>query len=215
MTIVGETLSAGVGSGEFFADWQTLDLLAPDYQVVNSDVFYQVQPTAGTDIRSYVRAVTAAAPGLYAWDNTGTNSFTITVVSFSSMLSVMLGIVAALGVFNTVVLNTRERRRDLGMLKSIGMTPRQVVVMMVTSMAALGVIGGLLGIPVGIVAHHLIVPVAAHAAQVTTAGFLLDVWHPQVLGVLALAGVAIAAIGALIPARSAARLAIAEVLHNE
>ncbi|MFK4265722.1 FtsX-like permease family protein [Streptomyces milbemycinicus] len=37
----------------------------------------------------------------------------------------MLTVVAALGVFNTVVLNTRDRRRDLGMLKSIGMTPRQ------------------------------------------------------------------------------------------
>ncbi|WP_425569357.1 FtsX-like permease family protein [Nonomuraea salmonea] len=36
------------------------------------------------------------------------------------------------------MLNTRERRRDLAMLKSIGMTPRQVTLMMITSMAALG-----------------------------------------------------------------------------
>ena len=47
----------------------------------------------------------------------------MTVVAFASLLTLLLGAVAALGVFNTVVLNTRERRRDLGMLKSIGMTP--------------------------------------------------------------------------------------------
>jgi ABC-type lipoprotein release transport system permease subunit len=215
VTIVGETLSGGVGGGQFFADWRTLDAFAPDYQVVKDDVFYQVELTPGTDIPSYVQKAMAAASGLYAWDNRGTNSFTVTVVGLSSALSLMLGIVAALGVFNTVVLNVRERRRDLGMLKSIGMTPRQVVIMMVTSMAALGVIGGLLGVPVGILAHHLIVPIAARAAEVNAPGFLLDVWHLQVLGLLALAGVAIAAIGALIPARSAARLVIAEVLHNE
>ncbi|MFD0392602.1 FtsX-like permease family protein [Streptomyces nogalater] len=43
------------------------------------------------------------------------------------------------------MLNTHDRRRDLGMLKSIGMTPGQVTVMTVTSMAVLGVLGSLLG----------------------------------------------------------------------
>ncbi|MGY3676728.1 FtsX-like permease family protein [Streptomyces sp. TE33382] len=43
------------------------------------------------------------------------------------------------------------------MLKSIGMTPRQVVMMTVTSVAGLGAVGGLLGIPLGIGAHRLVV----------------------------------------------------------
>ncbi|MFD0328207.1 FtsX-like permease family protein [Streptacidiphilus monticola] len=59
-------------------------------------------------------------------------------MSPASILTLLLGTVAALGVFNTVVLNTHERRRDLGMLKSIGMTPRQVTVMTFTSMAPWG-----------------------------------------------------------------------------
>jgi putative ABC transport system permease protein len=42
-----------------------------------------------------------------------------------------------------------------------------------------------------------------------------DVWHAPQLVSLALAGVIIAVLGALIPARSAARLTIATVLHNE
>jgi putative ABC transport system permease protein len=43
----------------------------------------------------------------------------------------------------------------------------------------------------------------------------LDVWHAPTLALLGIAGVLIALVGALVPARRAARLRIAEVLHNE
>ncbi|MFC6020481.1 FtsX-like permease family protein [Plantactinospora solaniradicis] len=215
VTIVGETMAGAPGPPGILADRQTLPLLAPDRQPGNHQFLFQVQLAAGTDVQGYLAAVRAADPGLYAFDNGGTDAFTVAVVSLAATLTLMLGTVTALGVFNTVVLNTRERRRDLGMLKSIGMTPRQVTVMMVTSMAALGVIGGLLGIPLGMLAHRFIVPLAADAAQIGVGRMLLHVWQPWVLGALALAGVVIAVIGAFIPARAAARLSIATVLHNE
>jgi putative ABC transport system permease protein len=132
-----------------------------------------------------------------------------------ALLTLMIGVVAALGVFNTVVLNTRERSRDLGMLKSIGMTPRQVTAMVVTSMAALGAIGGLFGIPIGIVTHRLVLPLMAASAQVGYTDSMLDVYHAPRVALLALAGVGVAALGAFLPARSASRSTIAEVLHNE
>jgi len=55
----------------------------------------------------------------------------------------------------------------------------------------------------------------ANGAQVDVPDFMLDVYPPQLLVLLVLAGVVIAALGALLPARSAARATIAEVLHNE
>jgi putative ABC transport system permease protein len=131
------------------------------------------------------------------------------------LLTLMLGTVAALGVFNTVVLNTRERRRDLGMLKSIGMTPAQVTVMVVTSMTALGAFGSLLGIPLGIIAHRLVVPAMANGAQIELPSFMLHVYPAGLVALLVLAGIVIAAAGAYFPARTAARTTIAQVLHNE
>ncbi|MEU9256419.1 ABC transporter permease [Streptomyces sp. NPDC048270] len=128
------------------------------------------------------------------------------------MFTVLLTLVASLGVFNTVLLNTRERRRDLGMLKSIGMTPRQVVVMTVTSVAGLGVAGGLLGIPLGMLAHRLVVD---NVGVVEFPESMKDVWQAPQLAAMLLAGVAIAVLGALLPARSAARMTIASVLHTE
>ena len=193
------------------SNWETLALVAPDAQADT----YEIQLEPGADRSAYLAAAQAADPGLTAAPPQEADTFILIVLATVSLLTLMLGALAALGVFNTVILNTRERRRDLGMLKSIGMTPRQVTVMVVTSMAALGALGGLLGIPLGIVAHRLVMPAMADAAQVAFPDFMLDVFPAQMLALLVLAGVGIAALGAFLPARAAARTTIAEVLHNE
>ncbi|MER6029559.1 FtsX-like permease family protein [Streptomyces sp. NPDC001851] len=124
----------------------------------------------------------------------------------------MLALVASLGVFNTAVLNTHDRRRDLGILKSIGMTPRQVTV---TSMAVLGVLGSVPGIPLGVAAYEVVVPRMAAGIGVVLPSYMTDVWHVPRLAGLALTGLVIAVAGALVPARRAARLTVSEVPHNE
>ncbi|NRQ39436.1 FtsX-like permease family protein [Nonomuraea sp. NN258] len=209
VTIVGQTMA---GSADLIqAHWGTLTALAPAAKANQ----YEVGLTPGTDVAAYNAAVRAADPGLRPVAKSASDSSTVTVVGSATLLTVLLGTVAALGVFNTVVLNTRERRRDLGMLKSIGMTPRQVTVMTVTSMAALGAAGGLLGLPIGAAAHRLIVPAMAEGAGVVLPPAMIDVWDAPTLALLAPSGVVIAVLGALVPARAAVRLTIAAVLHNE
>lgn len=210
VTIVGETLQNLPGPGDgLFAPWREFDDVKP------FDYFYQVDLAEGTDIAAYMQAIRTADPGLSPWHRGGANDLQVIVTGFSGVLAALLATVAALGVLNTVALNVLDRRRDLGMLKSIGMTPRQVITMLVTSMAALGVAGGLLGIPFGMAAHRLVVPLSAGAAKVTLPESVLRVWDPLQLALLVLSGVLIAVVGALLPARSAARLTIARVLHNE
>ena len=195
-----------------FADWSVLERLAPD---VRADT-YHVQLEPGTDQQAYLDGVAAEEPGLHhVPQGEGGSSQAAVIISTATILTLVLTAVAALGVFNTVVLNARERRRDLGMLKSIGMTPRQVIVMMVTSVGVLGVLGGAIGVPLGLVAHDVVGPAMLEAAQSDVFDFVMDVYEPYVLVLLALAGIAIAVVGALIPARNAARTTIAEVLHNE
>ena len=211
VTVVGETLLGLPGSGDdaLFAQWREVPEAQP------GDYYYQVELAEGTDLGGYLAAVRAADPGLSPWDNSGGDELTPVVTGFSTVLALLLAAVAALGVLNTVALNVLDRRRDLGMLKSIGMTPRQVIMMLVTSMAALGLVAGLLGIPFGLAAHRLVVPLAADAAKITLPDSVMAVWSPLTLALMALCGVLIAVVGALLPARSAARLTIARVLHNE
>lgn len=207
--LVGEVMS---GPADMMrADWSTVTALAPTAQANQ----YWVRLTAGADAGAYMKAVRAADPGLAPSEQTSVNAGTVTVISSASALTLMLSVVAAMGVFNTVVLSSRERRRDLGMLKSIGMTPRQVTVMLVVSMAGLGLVGGLLGLPLGVAAYDVVLPMTESSAHLAFPERMLDVWHPGNMALLALAGVAIAALGAVIPARAAARQTIARVLHTE
>ncbi|MFI5610152.1 ABC transporter permease [Amycolatopsis sp. NPDC051903] len=210
VTIVGVTLTNNADT--IYGDWSTLRMLAPD---ARADT-YDVQLASSADRAALVQAVQARDPGLDAVPpRDSTSSQAVVLISSASILTLVLGVVSALGVFNTVVLNAHERRRDLGVLKAIGMTPRQVLVMMVTSMGALGVVGGLIGLALGVAVHGFVGPAMLRAAQSDVFGFVIDVYRAPTLVLLGLAGVVIAVLGALVPAGRAARTPIAAVLHNE
>jgi putative ABC transport system permease protein len=208
ITIVGETWA---GSDTIDVGWQTLTTLAPGQQANR----YSVQLTSGASVSAYIAAVQKADPRLNPAPNDGINAGTALIGTSATLFTVLLAITAALGVFNTVVLSTRERRRDLGMLKSIGMTPREVTAMMVTAMAELGALGTLIGLPLGILAHRLVVAAITHAAYIILPAYMINVWSAALVAALAFSGLVIAILGAFIPARCAARLTIATVLHNE
>ena len=83
------------------------------------------------------------------------------------MLTVMLVTVAALGVFNAVVLDTRDRVRDLGIHKALGMMPHQTIVMVIASVVVVGVVGGIIGAPAGAAVHGLVMPAMGDAVGST------------------------------------------------
>ncbi|UUU19977.1 ABC transporter permease [Streptomyces sp. DSM 40750] len=208
LVVVGEFMESN--NRVVVADWSTMRSLAPQEE----PIAYHVKLRDGADPTAYARAAGAADPGLSP-DPADSNTVTQTIIGSATALTLLLAVVASLGVFNTAVLNTRDRRRDLGMLKSIGMTPRQVTVMTVASMALLGALGSLLGIPLGMAGHQVVVPRMADAVDITLPPYMTDVWNAPALTGLAFAGLTIAVLGAYVPARRAARLTIAEVLHNE
>ncbi|MFE2643327.1 FtsX-like permease family protein [Streptomyces nigra] len=122
---------------------------------------------------------------------------------------------AGLGVFSTVVLDTRDRVHELGVHKSLGMTPRQVVGMVLTSVAGIGVVASAAGIPLGVAVHRRVTPLMGDAVGMDLPGAYLDVHTSPVLAVLLLGGVAVAVAGALVPAGRAARTDAAVALRTE
>lgn len=127
-------------------------------------------------------------------------------------LSVMLGGLAALGAFNTAWMGVQERKREFGLLKSAGMTPRQVAVSVLAGMAALALAGYALGTFVGLPGVHLLFDGLGRAM-----GFgPLDVWVDVLGQVLLLpAIVLLAALAALLPAWHAGRTSVVGVLRHE
>lgn len=132
-----------------------------------------------------------------------------------AMLTVMLVVVAGLGVLNTVVLDTRERVHDLGVMKALGMAPRQTVAMVVTSVAGIGALAGVVGVPLGIALHDYVIPAMGSAAGTHVPPADLHVYHPLAVVLPALSGLAIAVAGALLPASWSARTSTASSLRTE
>lgn len=130
-------------------------------------------------------------------------------------LTAIIAAVAALGVLNTVALSTRERQKHLAVLRAIGMEPRQVVTMVVTTTAVLGVIAGAVAIPAGIALHRTILGAMADIANSDAPSALYHVYSWTYLPALALSGVVIAALGAMAPARWIARQPAAAMLRAE
>ena len=179
---------------------------------------FEVALTPGTDPHAYVQSLSAAVGSLAVLPQVTADEGSDTIrvmLGLISTLSLLLAGVAALGVFNSVVLNTRERVHELGMLKSIAMTSRQVQVMVVASMVTIGALGGALAVPLGWALHRWVLPVMANAAGTGVPDSILAVYGPlQLLG-LGAAGVALAVLGALVPAGWAGRTRVATALRAE
>lgn len=137
------------------------------------------------------------------------------MIGVIGILTLLLALVAGLGVLNTVVLNTRERVHDLGVFKAVGMTPRQVIAMVMCWVAGTGLVAGALAVPAGVAMHRYVLPVMASAANLGLPPSFLDPYRGWELAALALAGIVIAAAGALLPAGWAARSRTAPALHAE
>jgi putative ABC transport system permease protein len=128
-----------------------------------------------------------------------------------TILYALLGlsvIVSLFGVINTLVLSVFERTRELGMLRAIGMTRRQVRRMIRQESVVTALIGAALGIAVGM---FLAIITTAALAQY---GIVLAVPYATLtvfVGVAILAGM----LAAILPARRASKLNVLEALSYE
>ncbi|WP_314222234.1 ABC transporter permease [Streptomyces zaehneri] len=130
-------------------------------------------------------------------------------------LTLMLVVVAGPGVFHTVVLDTRDRVHDLGVLKALGMAPRQTLTMVVTSVAVIGLPAGALAVPVGVALHHYVTPLMGLAVGMALPPSHIAVYDVPEPALLALGGLVIAVAGALLPAGWAARTTTATARSTE
>src|ERR1022692_956097 len=209
--IVGQVLDTENNGLAIFTSWQTLASadagLAPDQ--------YNVGLRPGTSADAYAQALGTALGNNYFVNARGDGTTFPIVIGLIGTLTLLLTIMAGLGVLNTVVLHTRERVHDLGVFKAIGMTPRQTIAMVVCWVAGTGLVAGMIAVPAGIALHHYVLPVMAAAAGTGLPAVVLDVYRGPELVALALAGVAIAVVAALLPASWAAATRTASALHAE
>jgi putative ABC transport system permease protein len=211
-TIVGEVFRPG-NDVDIYMSPATLTAIDP---TVTGPGFYDVSLKPGVNAGAYAGALQNTLGDSYnvnAFHSSG--KALIAVVTLVAMLTLLIIVVAGLGVLNTVALQIRERAHDIGIFKALGMTPRQTLTMVICSVGITGLVAGIIAVPAGILLHHNVLPAMAHAANSGLPASLLAVYSAPEMVILALAGLVIAIAGALAPASWAANSRTATALRTE
>jgi putative ABC transport system permease protein len=117
-------------------------------------------------------------------------------------------VISMFGIANSLFLSIHERTRELGMLRAIGATAAQVRRMIRYESVITSLIGGVLGTGVGVLFAWL----TTFALKDLGVGFSIPVGQ---LVVFLLLAVVVGVLGAVAPARRAARLQILDAVRSE
>jgi putative ABC transport system permease protein len=211
---------AGVGNDYLNAKLSTLytsqDNLERDFNVT-ADLLLMANRTPGADetaTTARISRIVANYPAfrLYeseTWRAEQMKTFDSTIVIFDVLVAA-LALPSLLALVNTLAISVLSRTREIGMLRAVGATRRQVRRMVMAESLLLSVIGTAFGAVAGLwLGYALVVAMGAVGWQMPYAfpwsGLVATVVVGIVFGVLAALG----------PARSASRLDVVAALHQE
>jgi ABC-type lipoprotein release transport system permease subunit len=124
-------------------------------------------------------------------------------------ISIMAILIGAVGMINTMLMSVLERTREIGVLRALGWKGRRVLGMVLRESLALGVLGGLAGILLGLLLAWLMTKLPA-------VGGMLSISFPPDLFVRAvLIAVVTGVVGGIYPAWRAIRFRPVEALRYE
>jgi putative ABC transport system permease protein len=227
LTVNGKPVTVRI-AGEVFipspvpavwVSWQTLGGPAAGLAVHQ----YDIGLTPGTSSQGYTNALQRAlqralGPDIVVGTEGASSIAGFLDTSLFAWLTVLVGVLAGLGVLNAAIMATRERVHDLGVFKAVGMTPRQTITMVICWVITPTIIATAIALPAGLtIQDHLVRQLTSGTALHGTAlpGSFVHVLGGTDLLLLALAGLAIAVVGALGPASWAAGTRTSAVLNTE
>lgn len=134
-------------------------------------------------------------------------TFAITVA-----LRVLATVVAFIGVLNALLLLQMEKQREVGILRAIGLTGRQLWKLVMVETGLMGLTAGLLAIPTGYALALILIFVINRRSF----GWTLQISaQPDLFGQAIFVAVLAALLAGLIPAIKLSRMAAAEAIRNE
>jgi ABC-type lipoprotein release transport system permease subunit len=141
----------------------------------------------------------------------------------SGLMIFLIMIIAAVGISNTMLMSVLERGREVGMMRALGMTDRQVRRLFLWESAVIGGVGSAMGLAFGALITFFFVRWGLDFSSVMkesnfgyrSAGHFYGAWHAPGFFYAVLLGVGLSVVVAWISTRRLLRLSIPAVLRYE
>lgn len=210
LRVVGLVNDLNTNGNSIRIGWDTLSAAMP---AAGPDT-YLVRLSSGADPTAYAHRIAAIAPDFLDARATSLADLGIYTSALWWMIgafALVLMLIAAAGVFNATLLLTRERVHDIAILKSLGLTSPQTLLMVAGSTLVLIVVAVAIGVPGGVWLQSVI-----WGSMAGTLGALIAPEIAPASLAIALVGASLVALsGAVLPGRWAAATPVSEVLRSE
>lgn len=159
-----------------------------------------------------VRHVTPAGVHVYTGDESlaGAAGAINEGMAVANALWVIVVLIAAVALLNTLTLSVLERRREIGVLRAMGTSRRFALRMVLAEAAGIGIVGGVLGTTFGLAMQYVYDGVTPDIMNITVSYRP----GPMVLG-FAAGALVLSLLGSIPPALRAARLSIVDAIGIE
>jgi putative ABC transport system permease protein len=134
-----------------------------------------------------------------------TNQLADTLRNFLVAVALISLLVGSIGIMNIMLVTVTERTREIGIMKALGFSSTDILILFIIESIILSLFGGLLGLAVGIVGAY----------AVTTALDLPFLYPHYVFEVGILVAVVVGVAAGVYPANKAAKLAPVDALRHE
>ena len=144
--------------------------------------------------------------------------------SASGIILILVFVIAAVGISNTMIMAVFERTREIGTLRALGMTEGRIRLLFLYEAGAVGSIGSVAGLIVGSVATYALVRWGIDYTAVVqggmdfgyrTAGIIRGAWHPEAFVIAAVVGVLLSILSAFLPTQHAVSRSVPECLRYQ
>ena len=141
----------------------------------------------------------------------------------SSILLILVFVIAAVGISNTMLMAVYERVREIGMMRAMGMKDGAIRAAFLFEAGGIGLIGTLTGIVLGLVLNWYMVNYGMDFSSIMgrmdigyrVTGIFRSAWHPQAFVGGFIFGIVAAMVFSLIPSSRALKMQITECLRYE
>lgn len=210
-TVTGTTKQMSMGMGLVFLN---IDKALP----LNDNKVSSVSANARGDPESVKKDVESQVPGTMAMTQ---SDFTKQIDDMMNGIMLFIGAIASIGlivgvisIVNIMLVNVTERTRELGVLKAIGFTNREVLGSILMEAGLLGFIGALIGLILAAILLQMAIIIFGPqlGMEDITLGYMLPLW---LIGAVLGGATILSILAGLYPAWRASRLNVVEALRNE